>query len=222
MNDSRNIDREIDDLELVSDRDERRLYELNVFEAIKRVSLKTYSKDELFHTSHSVSAEIANDIADIRRKTSWTESKIYRGSVALGSSLIQRSYDKKSKVIDELAGKISRMDVPYIRREASQENRGTIIHSTNHPMKKNNRFVRWSVIYLDMFGQRTFIVLRDMIRISLCFSLNTWDDAINRDVYEKEIESFEDYINNKLFVFEAICEKYERDNIKEKCEPMGS
>jgi len=209
MNELQNIDREIDDLELVSDRDKRRLYELDAIEAIKRVSLKSYAKDELVHYSYSLSADVLDDIADIRRNTGLSETKIYRGLNALGASIIQHNYDKCANEFDDLAGKLNRIKgMPYIKTIASQASDTPLVHVTTYPVKKNTRFIKWSSAYLRSFGEKMLINNSDMIRIAFCFSLNTWSDVINGDVYEKEIINFDDFVMNKLLVFKIIYDGY--------------
>ena len=198
--------------ELVSVGDNRKLYELDAIEVIRRDSLKQYAKDDLVHSSCYVSAAISDDVADIRRKTGLSENKIYRGLNIHGASLIQHMYDDKSRKFDELAGKLNRIKaIPYVQKMSSQASSSLLIHSTDYHVKKNARFAEWANSYLSSFGEKMFIVHADMIRAAFCFALSTWENAINRDIYEKEVSNFGDYVDGKLFVFEATYEKYERE-----------
>lgn len=212
MNDFKLDDTEKQNIEdeLVSVGDNRKLYELDAIEVLKRDSSRLYSKDELVHSSCRVSAEILDDVSDIRRTTGLSETKIYRAINIHGSSLIHNKYDDKSRKFDELAGKMCRMkNVPYVRMVASQVSESPLFHSMDYCIKKNMRFVEWASSYIGGFGEKMFIVRADMMRAAFCFSLGTFENAINRDIYEKEVSSFGDYVNGKLFVFESICEKYD-------------
>ena len=192
-------------------------YKLDAIEAIKRDSLKRYAEYNMVHSSCRVSAEILDDVADIRRMTGLPESKIYRGLNMHGASLIQHKYDDKSRKFDELAGKLSRTKDPklkFARRMASQTSESSLINSMDYRFMKNVRFAEWANSYLSSFGEKMFIVHADMIRAAFCFALSTWENAINRDIYEKEVSNFGDYVDGKLFVFEATYEKYENENDK--------
>ena len=210
---------EVDDLEVMSGWDNRKIYELGVYEAIERVSLKSYTKDELFHLSYKVSAAISDDISNIRRKTELSESKICRGIVAHGASIIQHNYDKIARDFDMFAGKLNNIkEMPYIRRLASNVSVTTFDHSTEYNIKKNTRLVDWAVIYLGEFGGKIFVRKDEMIKSAFCFSLCTMDNSLNIDLYEKEIKNFDDYMTNKLFIFESVYKRYEEEveNPKQK------
>ena len=186
------------------------LCDARAIEAIVQDSMKSYGKDELFHLSYRVSAAISDDVARVRRKTGLSESKICRGAVVHGASIIRNLYNDCANRLDELVGKVNDIeDMPYVRRLASQASIATLEHSTDYSILRNNRFADWSIAYLGEFGSKILVNNSDMIRSAFCFSFIRLDGSLNIGLYESEVKNFDRYMRDRVFIFEAINNRYE-------------
>ena len=82
----------IDDLEIVSDRDTRRLYELNIIEAIEREKRIKRDKDDIKRFSVGLTSEIIDEIDSIENELDCSGEKIRSASIIHGLSIIQRVF----------------------------------------------------------------------------------------------------------------------------------
>ena len=211
MNGNRNVVLgDSDDDELVDICEKLKLYDRNVIDVITEDAQVMYDKERLLHTSYTISKKISEDVSDIRRKTGLSMNKICRGIVMHGASIIHNKYDKMASDIDVIAGRLIRItDMEYVKKMANPISITQLESSTDHPMKSNTRFVDWSITYLTEFGARSLVNKIDMIRSAFCFSLSTWDDAININVYTKEMKNLDDYMTQKIFILDAVYNRYE-------------
>jgi hypothetical protein len=194
----------------------QKLCDMSVIDVITEDSRRVYDKDDLLHTAYTVSTKISEDLADIRRLTGLSSNKICRGVVMHGTSIIQGIYDSMATDIDTLAGKLTRVsDMPYVRKMANPVSITHLDYSTDYPVRSNARFVDWTIAYLGEFGARALINRTDMIKSAFCFSLGTWHDAINIDVYNKEMKNFDDYMTNKIFILDAVYNRYEERDMNQ-------
>ena len=176
--------------ELVSVRDDRKLYELDIYEAIEREKSIRRDKDDVVRFAVSLDVQLTDEIDSIEDKLNCSEEMIRNVLIMHGLSIIQRKLRKAIKEIGRMRVLLINCDNSGIRSRASSANNALYERQVN--VKRRNVTIPKNVTgSVDKISKIMFMDSMTFYQVCMAFSLFTRDDIIpDRKTYFGERRKF--------------------------------
>ena len=172
--------------ELVSVGDNKKLYELDIYEAIKREKSIRRDKDDVVRFAVSLDVQLTDEIDSIEDKLNCSEEMIRNVLIMHGLSIIQRKLGKAIKEIMRLRVLLINCNNSRIRSRASSANNAIYERQIN--AKRRSVTIPKNVTgAVNKISKAMFMDSMTFYQVCMAFSLFTRDDMIpDRKAYFDE------------------------------------
>ena len=193
-----------DDEELVDVGDNRKLYELDVFEAIEREKHIRRDKDDVARFSIGVVKEVSDEIDSIRNKERYSSEKIVSSTIIHGISLMQFINGDDFSLMYDVQARLIDCDIEFLCDMVSSSNKSTY-KIKNYPKRKSVVLPYRVLGAISNVNDVLFSDSGTMYQICMMYSMATRNDMVKRRKanFLKNVELFEDHVKNQCDRFNS-------------------
>ena len=206
----------IDDLEIVSDRDTRRLYELNIIEAIEREKRIKRDKDDIKRFSVGLTSEIIDEIDSIENELDCSGEKIRSASIIHGISVIQHVFGGVLKEMRNMQITLINCNISEVMNIASSAN-NSVYEMPKYSKKKSITIPKEITGAVSKIEKPLFLDSTKVYRMCMIYSMYTRPNVIpvRKNYLELQIDQFEKHIRSQYYFFDMLESMIEKMKSKE-------
>ena len=198
------IDNNDEELELVSAYDDRKLYELNIFDAIEREKHMRRDKEDVVRFSTGVVKEVSDEIDSIRNKKKYSSEKIASSAIIHGVSLVQHIHGEKLSEMNVIQARLIDCESEFLCDMVSSSNESTY-KIKNYPRRKSVVLPHGVLGAVSSINDVLFSDSGTLYQVCIAHSMYTHIGMVRRRKTKllDIIKSFETHVDNNYDRFES-------------------
>lgn len=214
-----------DDLGVVSGHDDRKLYELDIFEAIEREKNIRRDKDDVKRFSVGLYNQLTDEIDSIEDRTNYSEELIRSTSISHGLSIISFCLGDVITEIGKIRIELVNCDVDEIRDRVSSLN--TVVYERQVNAKRRSVTIPKNVTgSLNKIAKIMFLDSSTFYQVCMAYSMYTRPDIIQgrKTYFGKQRNKFVVHARSQYILFkglECMLEESRTDEFKSKFDIDG-
>ena len=211
---------ELDDLEVMSGWDNRKIYELDVYEAIERERQIRRDKDDVKRFKVGLDNQLINEFDSIVDKLGYSEEKIRSAVIIHGLSIIQYIFGKTIDKLNKVRIMLINCDMDGIHDRASSLN--TVLYERQVNVKRRNITIPNKITgTVEKICKPLFLDSMTFYQVCMAYSLFTRNDMIpiRRKHFERQINKFVDHVRGQRILFKGLsvmAEEYKSEDLRKE------
>jgi hypothetical protein len=184
---------------------DRRVYELDVYDAINRESGIRRDKEDVVRFKVSLDKHLTNEIDSIGDVVECSEEKIRSALVMHGLSIIQFHFGEAIKEIGRLRIELINCNISEIQDKAGSLNE-TIYERQTNVKRRNVTIPKEIAGAVNKVCKPMFLDSTTFYQICMAFSLFTRHDMIplRKKHFEKQVDAFLIHIRSQYILFKGL------------------
>lgn len=195
--------------------DNRKLYELDVDEAIERENNTRRNKDDVSKVSVGMIDEIVIGVDSMKNETGYSAVRVASGMLIHGASIIQRQYGDISKKLENDRCQLIDCSDVDIKRLASSSNSSTY-NIAGHSIRRSVVLPQWVTGFVSDLHTTLFLDRTTLYQLCMIHSMLTKKNVSSGDKlgFVKHVSAFYTHIRTQCKLFGGL--KYSLDNFDRK------